>query len=34
MLTFDVPLDDDEAAVEADVDDALFAPMEKDPLVV
>jgi hypothetical protein len=33
VLAFeDVPLDD--AAVEADVDDALFAPMEKDPLVV
>jgi hypothetical protein len=31
--TFEVPLDDDDAAVEADVDDALFAPMEKDALV-
>lgn len=34
VLTFDVPLDDDDAAVEADVDDAPFAPMEKDPVVV
>ena len=33
MLAFDEPLDDD-AAVEADDDDALFAPMEKDPVVV
>lgn len=32
VLALDVPLDD--AAVEADVDEALFAPMEKDPEVV
>lgn len=30
VLTFDVPLDD--AAVEADVDDEVLAPMEKDPV--
>lgn len=30
VLTFGVPLDD--AAVEADVDDEVLAPMEKDPV--
>lgn len=35
VLAFDVPLDDaaEDPEVEADDDDALFAPMEKDPVV-